>query len=91
MFRQDLKYAIRSLIFDRGITAVVIVCLALGIGINATLFSVIDGVLIQPLHLLARTVIVTDKDGVVRYMQVVPEITELPDMDAVMQAAKALL
>jgi thiol peroxidase len=43
------------------------------------------------LHLLARTVIVTDKDGVVRYMQVVPEITELPDMSAAMAAAKGLL
>ena len=49
------------------------------------------GLLIQPLHLLARTVIVTDKDGVVRYMQVVPEITELPDMDSAMAAAKKLL
>ena len=46
---QDIKYAIRSLWFDRGITAIVILCLALGIGINATLFSVIDGVLIQSL------------------------------------------
>jgi thiol peroxidase len=49
------------------------------------------GLLIQPLHLLARTVIVTDKEGIVRYMQVVPEITELPDMSAAMQAAKGLL
>ena len=32
-----------------------------------------------------------DKDGIVRYMQVVPEITELPDMAAAMAAAKALL
>jgi thiol peroxidase len=49
------------------------------------------GLLIQPLHLLARTVIVTDKDGIVRYLQVVPEITELPDMSAAMAAAKGLL
>ncbi len=49
MLLQDIRYAIRSLIRDRGITTVVILCLALGIGINATLFSVIDGVLIQPL------------------------------------------
>ena len=47
MLVQDIKYAIRSLWFDRGITAIVILCLALGIGINATLFSVIDGVLIH--------------------------------------------
>lgn len=49
MFRQDIKYAVRGLARDRGITAIVVACLALGIGINATLFSVIDGVLIQPL------------------------------------------
>jgi putative ABC transport system permease protein len=44
-----IRHAIRSLVFDRGVSAVVIDCLALGIGVNATLFSVIDGVLIQPL------------------------------------------
>ena len=49
MLLQDLKYAIRSLVFDRGVTALVVLCLALGIGINATLFSVVDGVLIQSL------------------------------------------
>jgi thiol peroxidase len=54
-------------------------------------FGMSTGLLIVPLHLLTRTVIVTDKNGVVRYMQIVPEITELPDMDAAMAAAKALL
>jgi putative ABC transport system permease protein len=49
MLWQDIRYAVRSLVMDRGVTAVVILCLALGIGINATLFSVVDGVLIQPL------------------------------------------
>ena len=49
MFAQDIRYAFRGLIRDGGVTAVVIACLALGIGINATLFSVVDGVLIQPL------------------------------------------
>ena len=49
------------------------------------------GLLIVPLHLLARTIIVTDKGGIVRYIQVVPEITELPDMAAAMAAAKGLL
>ena len=54
-------------------------------------FGMNTGLMIAPLHLLARTVIVTDKDGVVRYMQIVPEITELPDMAAAMAAAKGLL
>jgi putative ABC transport system permease protein len=46
---RDIRYAVRSLILDRGVSSIVILCLALGIGVNATLFSVVDGVLIQPL------------------------------------------
>jgi thiol peroxidase len=54
-------------------------------------FGLNNGLLIQPLRLLARAVIVTDKDGIVRYLQVVPEVTELPDMQAAMDAAKGLM
>lgn len=50
-----------------------------------------NGLMIDPLHLLARAVIVTDKNNVVRYLQVVPEVTELPDMAAAMKFAKTLL
>jgi putative ABC transport system permease protein len=46
---QGVRHAVRSLWFDRGVSAIVVLCLALGIGVNATLFSVVDGVLIQPL------------------------------------------
>src|SRR5215510_10595620 len=45
----DIRFAVRRLVLDRSVSAIVILCLALGIGVNATLFSVIDGVLIQPL------------------------------------------
>ena len=54
-------------------------------------FGKSNGLLVGPLHLLARSVIVTDKDNIVRYIQVVPELTNLPDMEAAMAAAKALL
>jgi thiol peroxidase len=54
-------------------------------------FGMNNGLMIDPLHLLARAVIVTDKNNIVRYLQVVPEVTELPDMAAAMNAAKALL
>jgi thiol peroxidase len=54
-------------------------------------FGTNNGLLIEPLHLLARAVIVVDKQNVVRYMQVVPELTELPDMPAAMNVAKSLL
>ncbi len=50
-----------------------------------------NGLIIEPLGLLARAVIVTDKDDIVRYLQVVPEVTALPDMQAAMRAARNLL
>jgi len=49
------------------------------------------GLLVNDLHILARTVMVVDKDNVIRYLQVTPELTQLPDMDAAFRAAKALL
>jgi thiol peroxidase len=50
-----------------------------------------NGLLIAPLGLLARAVIVTDKDNVVRYLQVVPEVTALPDMQEALRVARGLL
>ena len=47
--------------------------------------------MIKPLALLARAVIVIDAENIVRYLQVVPELTALPDMETAMAAARALL
>jgi thiol peroxidase len=58
---------------------------------NSAQFGKNNGLLMEPLRLLARAVIVTDKDNVVRYIQVVPEVTQLPDMPAAMNFAKTLL
>jgi len=46
------------------------------------------GLLIPDLHLLARAVMVVDKDNVIRYLQVVPELASMPDMDAAFNAAR---
>jgi thioredoxin-dependent peroxiredoxin len=48
------------------------------------------GVLIKDLRLLARAVFVVDKKGVVRYLQIVPEIASEPDYDAALKAVKGL-
>ena len=49
------------------------------------------GVLIKELRLLARAVFVVDKEGIIRYVQLVKEIADEPDYDAVIAAAKELL
>ena len=48
MFLQDIRYALRTLIKNRGFAAVAVACLSLGIGVNAAIFSLFDGVILQP-------------------------------------------
>ena len=44
-------------------------------------FGLAVGLLMDDLRLLARSVVLVDKDGIVRYIQVVPEITRRSDME----------
>ena len=54
-------------------------------------FGAAYGVLIKELRLLARAVFVVDRDGTIQYIQLVNEIAEEPDYDAVMSAVKKLI
>lgn len=50
-------------------------------------FGKAAGLLMEKSLLLARSVVLVDKKGMVRYIQVVPEITHLPDMEKAFQKA----
>jgi thioredoxin-dependent peroxiredoxin len=49
------------------------------------------GLLIKELRLLARSVVVVDREGVVRYVELVPEVGQEPDYEAALAAARNLL
>jgi thiol peroxidase len=54
-------------------------------------FGTAYGVLIKELRLLARSVFVVDREGIIRYIQMVNEISEEPDYDAIMNAVNNLV
>lgn len=49
------------------------------------------GVLLEDLGLLTRAVFVVDKEGIIKYIQFVPEVTQEPDYEEVLNEVKKLL
>jgi len=49
------------------------------------------GVLIKELRLLARSIFIMDKNDTIRYVEIVPELTNHPDYDKALDALKKLL
>ena len=58
---------------------------------RTTSFGKAFGVLIKDLRLLARAVFVVDREGIIRYIEIVDELTHEPDYEAVLKAAKGLV
>ncbi|MEO6307857.1 MAG: thiol peroxidase [Nitrospiraceae bacterium] len=49
------------------------------------------GLFLKGPHLLARTIMVVDANNTVRYLQITPELTQLPDLELAFAVAKSLI
>ncbi|MEW6246575.1 MAG: thiol peroxidase [Nitrospirota bacterium] len=54
-------------------------------------FGKAHGLFLKDPHILARAVMVVDKNNTIRYLQVTPELAQLPDMDAAFRFARSLV
>jgi putative ABC transport system permease protein len=70
MMRNEIRYAIRGLSRDRSFAAMVVLSLALGIGANAAIFSLVNSVLLRPPAY-------RDPDRLVAIDQIVPKFAKL--------------
>jgi thioredoxin-dependent peroxiredoxin len=81
----DLPFAISRFCTTAGINKV----MALSDHRDAS-FGTSYGVLIKELRLLARSIFVLDKQDIIRYKEIVPEVTDLPDFVIPINIAKKL-
>ena len=68
---QDVRFAIRTLLKNPGFASLTILCLALGIGVNSTIYSMVDTIVVRPLPFraageLVRLTPAKPKEGVDR-------------------------
>jgi thiol peroxidase len=54
-------------------------------------FGKAHGLFLRDPHILARAIMVVDKGNVIRYLQITPELAQLPDMEEAFQFARSLI
>jgi len=86
---QDLRYGVRMLAKHPGFTLVAVLTLALGIGANTAMFSVVNGVLLRPLDYPNAARIVQLKTSFTRERRSIPRVTG-PDFIDIRSGASAL-
>src|SRR6266516_5722158 len=67
---QDIRFAVRMLVKNFSVTAIIIVVLALGIGANTAIFSVVNAALLRPLPY-------ADPDRLVRLSEDSPQVPQM--------------
>jgi putative ABC transport system permease protein len=84
---RDIRFAMRALLRVRGLAATIVVTLALGIGANAAIFSVVRGVLLRPL-------VNRDEDRLIYVRQGRPDVENLnfsvPEIDDLKARVKSV-
>jgi hypothetical protein len=88
--RKDVRYALRSLVRARGFAAVALVTVALGVGMNTALYSVVDAILVKPLPFrgadrLVRLTADFVKQGVDDVGLSVPELIDYRDQSGLFE------
>jgi thioredoxin-dependent peroxiredoxin len=54
-------------------------------------FGKTHGLFLKDPHILARAILVVDKQNTIRYLQITPELAQLPDMEEAFQFARSLI
>jgi len=88
---QDLRYAARTLTKQRGFTAIAIVCLALGIGVNTVIFSCLNAILLRPFPYAEPNALVVVTEGLPRQGQTGGTALSYPDFVDYAAATKSFV